>query len=83
MLGEISLRPCCEQGRADSVGNAGRRNAAYGVAVYFFMNLVVIPLSAIGAVRFSPVLFANGILIHVFGVGIPSALFARSIRRST
>ena len=50
--------------------------AAYGAAVYFFMNLVVIPLSAIGAVRFSPVLFANGILIHMFGVGIPSALFA-------
>jgi uncharacterized membrane protein YagU involved in acid resistance len=50
--------------------------AIYGVAVYFFMNLVVIPLSAIGAVRFSWPLFVNGILIHVFGIGIPSALFA-------
>ena len=50
--------------------------AAYGVAVYFFMNWVVIPLSAIGAVRFSWPLFVNGILIHIFGIGIPSALFA-------
>jgi hypothetical protein len=53
-----------------------RYGAMYGVAVYFFMNLVVIPLSAIGAVRFSWPLFVNGILIHVFGIGIPSALFA-------
>jgi hypothetical protein len=53
-----------------------RCGAMYGVAVYFFMNLVVIPLSAIGAVRFSWPLFVNGILIHVFGIGIPSALFA-------
>ena len=50
--------------------------AIYGVAVYFFMNLVVIPLSAIGAVRFSWPLFVNGMLIHIFGIGIPSALFA-------
>jgi hypothetical protein len=49
---------------------------AYGVLVYFFMNLVVIPLSAIGAVRFSLPLFINGILIHIFGVGLPSALVA-------
>jgi len=40
------------------------------------MNLVVIPLSAIGAVRCSWPRLVNGILIHVFGIGIPSALFA-------
>jgi len=49
---------------------------AYGILVYIFMNLVVIPLSAIGAVRFSLPLFVNGILIHMFGVGLPSALVA-------
>ena len=48
--------------------------AIYGIGVYFFMNLVVIPLSAIGPQRFTTGPFINGILIHVFGVGIPAAL---------
>jgi hypothetical protein len=53
--------------------------AVYGVLVYFFMNRVVIPLSAIGTVVFSLTLFINGIAIHVLGIGIPAALFvARS-----
>jgi hypothetical protein len=49
----------------------------YGLVVYLFMNRVVIPLSAIGAATWPalPVL-ANGLLIHAFGIGIPSALFA-------
>lgn len=51
--------------------------AIYGVAVYFFMNRVVIPLSAIGGGgTFNLTLFVNGILIHVFGIGIPAALFS-------
>ena len=51
--------------------------AIYGVAVYFFMNRVVIPLSAIGSGgTFNLALFINGILIHVFGIGIPAGLFA-------
>jgi hypothetical protein len=55
--------------------------AVYGVLAYFFMNLVVIPLSAIGAARFTTFGLVNGILIHVFGIGIPAALFAaRSVR---
>ena len=49
----------------------------YGVGVYFFMNLVVIPLSAIGPQRFVPGPLVNGLLIHVFGIGIPTALVAR------
>ena len=54
--------------------------AAYGVLVYFFMNRVVIPLSAIGTSAFSMPLFINGITIHILGVGIPAALFvARSV----
>jgi hypothetical protein len=54
---------------------------AYGVLVYFFMNLVVIPLSAIGRIGFGSLpLFVNGLLIHAFGVGVPSALVAASVR---
>ncbi|HEV8583031.1 MAG TPA: hypothetical protein VGX68_28520 [Thermoanaerobaculia bacterium] len=53
--------------------------AIYGVLVYLFMNLVVLPLSAIHS---SPTLtpsvgLLNGVLIHIFGIGIPSALVAR------
>ncbi len=50
--------------------------ALYGVAAYWFMNLVVIPLSAIGPQRLVLGPVVNGIVIHVFGVGIPSALAA-------
>lgn len=56
--------------------------AVYGVLVYFFMNRVVIPLSAIGAAPASPLpVFFNGIAIHILGVGIPAASFAsRAVR---
>ena len=49
----------------------------YGLLVYLFLNRVVIPLSAIGAAA-GPALpvLANGLLIHAFGIGIPSAVFA-------
>jgi hypothetical protein len=54
----------------------------YGLAVYGVMNLVVIPLSKIGgpSMPATPVL-ANGLLIHMFGVGLPSALVARAAAR--
>lgn len=54
--------------------------ALYGIAVYFIMTLVVVPSSAIGAVRALPSLpvLVNGLLIHALGVGIPAALFARA-----
>lgn len=54
--------------------------ALYGVAVYFIMTLVVVPSSAIHAVRALPSLpvVLNGLFIHIVGVGIPSALFARA-----
>ena len=48
----------------------------YGIGAYFFMNLVVIPLSAIGPQRFTTGPFINGILIHAVGIGIPTALIA-------
>ena len=53
----------------------------YGVVVYAVMNLVVLPLSKVGgpSLPAMPVL-ANGLLIHMLGVGLPSALFARAAR---
>jgi len=57
----------------------------YGLLVYLFMNRVVIPLSAIGAGAATwpalPVL-VNGLLIHAFGIGIPSAVAAAAAQRS-
>ncbi|HYN10299.1 MAG TPA: hypothetical protein VES67_23130 [Vicinamibacterales bacterium] len=49
--------------------------ALYGVLVYFVMNLVVIPRSALGRGAFPPPLpvLANGVLIHILGVGLPTA----------
>lgn len=52
----------------------------YGVIVYIVMNYVVIPLSAAGGgsgLPPAPVLI-NGLLIHIFGVGIPAAYFVRA-----
>ncbi len=59
---------------------------AYGLGVYAFMNLVVIPLSAAGPAQVSGPVLVNGVLIHIVGVGIPSALAAaypaRAARRA-
>lgn len=50
----------------------------YGIGVYLVMNLVVLPLSAAGKPTFVPVVVLNGVLIHMFGVGVPSCLAARA-----
>jgi hypothetical protein len=52
----------------------------YGIAVYLTMTFVVVPLSAAGG-RTPPLPVAiNGVLIHMFGVGLPAALAARKAR---
>jgi hypothetical protein len=51
----------------------------YGIVAYGVMNLVVIPLSAIGQTAFVLPLVVNGIAIHMFGIGIPSAWFASRV----
>ena len=50
----------------------------YGVVVYAVMNLVVVPLSAaaLGSGPTPLVVRVNGVLIHMFGVGLPAALVA-------
>ena len=50
----------------------------YGVLVYLFMNLVVLPLSAAGRPTFVLPVVINGIVIHMLGVGLPSAFFAKA-----
>jgi hypothetical protein len=48
----------------------------YGLLVYAVMNLVVIPLSALGSPRFALWQVVGGMLIHAAGVGLPAAFFA-------
>jgi|CXWL01.1.fsa_nt_gi hypothetical protein len=55
--------------------------ALYGIAVYGFMNLVVIPLSAIGPLPYRWPQVANGLAIHVLAVGLPAAWFAARVPR--
>lgn len=50
----------------------------YGIAVYFFMNRIVIPLSGAIKYPFSVKMMVIGVVIHIFCVGLPIAL---SIRR--
>ncbi|HEY6249215.1 MAG TPA: hypothetical protein VI685_04605 [Candidatus Angelobacter sp.] len=49
----------------------------YGAAVYFFMNYLVLPLSAVAAGRFQLGFFLNGMIGHALFVGLPISLFAR------
>ena len=57
---------------------------AFGVVAYFVMTFVVVPLSnaGAGAISFTlpPVpIMTNGILIHMFGVGLPAAYFSSRV----
>ena len=49
----------------------------YGIAVYFFMNEVVLPLSVIGRRPFSLQFMLIGVGIHIFTVGLTIALTVR------
>lgn len=53
--------------------------ALYGLGLYVVMNFVVMPLSRIGAFGGSGPLYVpiTGVLVHMFLVGVPIALFAR------
>jgi uncharacterized membrane protein YagU involved in acid resistance len=60
------------------VEQAALCGALYGVAVYFFMNRIVVPLSGAVKYPFSMKMMVIGIVIHIFCVGLPIAM---SIRR--
>lgn len=51
----------------------------YGVAVYFFMNRVVVPLSAARKYPFSFEMMVIGLAIHICCVGLPIAITVRRI----
>jgi hypothetical protein len=55
----------------------------YGIAVYLVMTFVVVPASAAGG-RGLPAwpVAVNGVLIHMFGVGLPASLAARAAARA-
>lgn len=56
----------------------------YGIAVYHFMNYVVLPLSAYPhPASFAAGLYIRGILVHIFCVGLPiSIAVSRYAKRS-
>jgi len=50
----------------------------YGVFVYAFMNLVVLPLSRLPPrTSFPAVVLITGLLVHMFLIGVPIALASR------
>jgi hypothetical protein len=53
----------------------------YGVAVYFFMNRTVVPLSAATKYPFSFKMMVIGVVIHMFCVGLPISLMVRRFSR--
>jgi hypothetical protein len=55
----------------------------YGVAAYGVMNFIVLPLSKTGPPSLPAPVLVNGLLIHMFGVGLPIALFARAAKRTS
>ncbi|MGH9908553.1 MAG: hypothetical protein ACRD8U_23590 [Pyrinomonadaceae bacterium] len=54
----------------------------YGIAVFFFMNLVVLPLSAVPfKVSFGASQLITGLIVHMLCVGLPIALVVRHFSR--
>jgi hypothetical protein len=49
----------------------------YGIAVYLFMNLVVVPLSAVSKPRYTVGSVVTGLFVHMLCIGLPIALSIR------
>lgn len=54
----------------------------YGVAVFAFMRFVIFPLSAIGWVANPLPVVIDGVLTHIFCVGLPTGIIVREAARS-
>jgi hypothetical protein len=52
--------------------------STYGIAVYFAMNYIVIPLSATKRGPFNLLSFVLSLIVHAFLIGLPAALFAKA-----
>jgi hypothetical protein len=62
--------------------NAVACGIVYGVLIYALMNYVVVPLSAAPPRGTPPpVVLVTGLLVHMFFIGLPIALFARRYSR--
>jgi uncharacterized membrane protein YagU involved in acid resistance len=59
------------------VQHAAISGPLYGVAMYFFMQLVVLPLSNAVRYPFTVRGMVIGVVIHIFCVGLPIALVVR------
>ena len=59
------------------VDHAVLSGVLYGMAVYFFMNRIVVPLSAARKFPFSFKMMVVGVVIHIFCVGLPISLSVR------
>lgn len=59
------------------VGEAILSGVLYGIAVWLFMYLVVLPLSAWKTSTYPLKTVVTGIFIHIFCVGLPIALVVR------
>ena len=57
--------------------------AIYGLLVYGFMNYVVIPLSRTSRSRFMLAWFVSSIIVHMFVIGVPAALFAAKAEKKS
>ena len=57
--------------------NPAASGVLYGIAVYFFMRWVVVPLSAAKSGSFSLKMTAIGLIIHIICVGWPIAFAVR------
>lgn len=56
----------------------------FGIAVYWFMNLVVLPLSAFPhKIAFRPALVVTGLIVHMLCVGLPIALSVRRFSQTS
>ncbi|HTV60603.1 MAG TPA: hypothetical protein VMJ93_17145 [Verrucomicrobiae bacterium] len=53
----------------------------YGAVVYLFMNLIVVPLSAIGPSPIPAAALINGLIGHALFVGLPIAFFAKQVSK--
>jgi len=63
------------------VEHAVAAGVLYGILWYFFMQKVVVPLSAIRPSPFNLKLMLVGIVIHIFCVGLPISLTTASRRK--
>jgi hypothetical protein len=77
-FGAATVYFAASRGMRILVEQAAPFGALYGIAVYFFMNRIVVPLSGATKYPFSVKMMVIGVVIHIFCVGLPIAL---SIRR--